>query len=292
MATASRPDLSARSRATPTAGNLRSHDVDARHLASALREVVKGEVRFDDGSRALYATDGSNYRQVPIGVVLPRDKEDVVATVGLCRRYGAPVLSRGGGTSLAGQCCNVAVVMDMSKYLSGVLEIDADRRLARVLPGTVLDDLRKATAPYGLTFGPDPATHTHCTLGGMIGNDSCGIHSVMAARDGDGARVADNIAELEILTWDGARFRVGRTSDDELRPHRGRREDVVVPSTRAFATSGTATPIASGLGFPTFRVESRATISRSCCRSMDSTWPGPWLVRRAPASRCWRRRST
>ncbi len=105
--------------------------------------TVAGEVRFSDGDRALYATDASNYRQVPIGVVVPRTVEDVVATVAACRRHGAPVLSRGGGTSLAGQCCNVAVVIDWSKYLNRVLEIDPEARTARVQPGCVLDDLRR-----------------------------------------------------------------------------------------------------------------------------------------------------
>src|SRR6476660_4237259 len=131
-------------------------------LSSDLQQAIRCEVRFDAGSRALYATDGSNYRQVPIGVVIPRDVDDVVATVEVCRRHGAPILSRGGGTSLAGQCCNVAVVMDMSKYFNRVLDVDPRRRVARVEPGVVLDTLRAAAKPHGLTFGPDPATHTHC----------------------------------------------------------------------------------------------------------------------------------
>ena len=151
----------------------RTGKVDSGALEQRLRETVTGEVRFSDGDRALYATDASNYRQLPIGVVLPRSIDDVVATVAACREQGVPVLSRGGGTSLAGQCCNVAVVMDFSKYLNEVLEIDADRRFARVQPGVVLDDLRDAANEHGLTFGPDPATHNHCTLGGMIGNNSC-----------------------------------------------------------------------------------------------------------------------
>src|SRR5687767_14776036 len=92
-----------------------AHDLDARALADELRAELRGEVRFDAGSRALYATDASNYRQVPIGVVLPRDRDDVIATVAACRRHGAPLLARGGGTSIPGQCCNVAVVMDLSR---------------------------------------------------------------------------------------------------------------------------------------------------------------------------------
>jgi FAD/FMN-containing dehydrogenase/Fe-S oxidoreductase len=188
----------------------KSAQVDAEGLAEALRAEVRGEVRFDRGSRALYATDGSNYRQVPIGVVLPRDVDDVLATVALCREFGAPLLCRGGGTSLAGQCCNVAVILDFSKYMASILEIDPARRVARVQPGVVLDSLRAAAEKHHLTFAPDPATHDRCTLGGMIGNNSCGVHSVMAGK------TDDNIEALEVLTYDGLRMKVGATSRDEL----------------------------------------------------------------------------
>jgi FAD/FMN-containing dehydrogenase/Fe-S oxidoreductase len=190
--------------------------VDRPGLARALSDRVRGEVRFDEGSRALYATDGSNYRQVPIGVVLPRDLDDVVHTVAAAREFGAPVLSRGGGTSLAGQCCNVAVVMDFSKYMRRVLEIDPGRRLARVEPGCVLDDLRHAAEAHGLTFGPDPATHTHCTLGGMLGNNSCGAHSLLCAKHGIGLRTSDNTERLTVLTYDGLGLEVGPVSETEL----------------------------------------------------------------------------
>ncbi|HZS02335.1 MAG TPA: FAD-binding and (Fe-S)-binding domain-containing protein [Chloroflexota bacterium] len=187
-----------------------AREVDAAGLAAALRCELRGEARFDAGSRALYAADASNYRQVPIGVVVPRDVDDVVATVATCRRFGAPLLSRGGGTSLAGQCCNVAVVLDFSKYLHQVLQIDPEQRIARVQPGTVLDTLRAAAERHHLTYGPDPATHNRCTLGGMIGNNSCGVHSVMAGM------TSDNVEELEVLTYDGLRLRVGRTPDAVL----------------------------------------------------------------------------
>src|SRR5687768_14349652 len=120
----------------------------ARQLETELRQRVVGEVRFDAGSRALYATDASNYRQVPIGVVVPRTVEDVLATLETCRRHGAPVLARGGGTSLAGQCCNVALVLDFTKYLGAVLEVDPERRLARVQAGCVLDQLQAAARPF------------------------------------------------------------------------------------------------------------------------------------------------
>ncbi len=185
-------------------------EVDAEALARALHERVRGEVRFDAGSRALYSTDASNYRQLPIGVVVPRDAEDVIAAVSACREHGAPLLSRGGGTSLAGQCCNVAVVLDFSKYMRGIALLDPERRLARVQPGIVLDELRAAAEAHHLTFGPDPATHSRCTLGGMIGNNSCGVHSIMAGK------TEDNVEALDILTYDGLRLTVGRTPDDEL----------------------------------------------------------------------------
>jgi FAD/FMN-containing dehydrogenase/Fe-S oxidoreductase len=173
-------------------------------LAAALRSSIQGEVRFDPGSRALYSTDASNYRQVPIGVVLPRDNDDVLAAISTCREFGAPLLCRGGGTSLAGQCCNVAVVLDFSKYMARILEIDPARRIARVQPGVVLDHLRNAAEKYHLTFAPDPASHDRCTIGGMIGNNSCGVHSVMAGK------TDDNIEALDVVTYDGVRLRVGQ----------------------------------------------------------------------------------
>src|SRR6266853_2836526 len=171
---------------------VRSAQLDASALESALRRHLRGEVRFDSGSRALYATDGSNYRQVPIGVVLPKDTDDVIAAISVCREHSAPVLCRGGGTSLAGQCCNVAVVLDFSKYMAAIMEVDPGRRIARVQPGVILDQLRSAAEKHNLTFGPDPASHSRCTLGGMIGNNSCGVHSVMAGK------TDENIEELEI----------------------------------------------------------------------------------------------
>jgi FAD/FMN-containing dehydrogenase/Fe-S oxidoreductase len=179
-------------------------------LAAELRANIAGEVRFDDGSRALYAVDGSNYRQTPIGVVIPRTIEDVIQTVALARKFGAPILARGGGTSLAGQSCNIAVIIDFSKYLNQILEFNAEEKYAWVQPGVVLDHLRKRANLHDLTFGPDPSTHEYCNLGGMIGNNSCGVHSMMAGR------TVDNVIELDILTYDGVRMRVGPTSDAEF----------------------------------------------------------------------------
>ena len=177
---------------------------DASGLAEALRAQIRGDVRFDAGSRALYATDASNYRQVPIGVVCPHDVDDVLVAISLCREFGAPLLCRGGGTSLSGQCCNVAVVLDFSRHMARILEIDPERRIARVQPGVVLDNLRNAAEKHHLTFGPDPASHDRCTIGGMIGNNSCGVHSVMAGK------TDENIEELDVVTYDGVRMKVGQ----------------------------------------------------------------------------------
>ena len=185
--------------------------IDVRSLRRALEEGVRGEVRFDAGHRSIYSHDSSNYRQPAVGVVLPRDAEDVIAAVAACREHGAPVVSRGCGTSLAGQTCNVAVVIDHSKYLREIHDVDAERGSASVEPGVIRDQLSDLTErEHGLTFAPDTSTHAYATLGGMIGNNSCGTHSVMAGR------TADNVYELEVVTYDGERMRVGETSEDEL----------------------------------------------------------------------------
>ena len=178
-----------------------------KELQAALAAAVAGEVRFDAGARAAYASEASNYRQVPIGVILPRSAEDVMAALAVCRAHGAPVLARGGGTSMCGQSVNVAVVIDCSKYMDRVLSIDAATKSARVEPGVVCDSLSAAAAGHGLVFGPDPATHSRCTLGGMIGNNSCGAHSVMAGK------TVENIEALEVATYDGARFWCGPTDE-------------------------------------------------------------------------------
>ncbi|MGA8004650.1 MAG: FAD-binding and (Fe-S)-binding domain-containing protein, partial [Burkholderiales bacterium] len=183
---------------------------DPKRLQAELARAVAGEVRFDAGARAAYSADASNYRQVPIGVVLPRSVEDIVAATAVCRAHGVPILARGGGTAQNGQSVNVAVVIDCSKYLNRVLEIDPQARRARVEPGAVCDALRDAAERHRLTFAPDPATHSRCTLGGMIGNNSCGPHSVMAGK------TVENIERIEVLTYDGARFWCGPTSDEEL----------------------------------------------------------------------------
>jgi FAD/FMN-containing dehydrogenase/Fe-S oxidoreductase len=182
----------------------------AAQLEQELKQNIKGEVRFDRASRAMYSTDGSNYRQIPIGLVVPRDADDVVVAMAACRKYGAPVLSRGAGTSLAGQCCNVAVVLDFTKYMNKILELNPKQGFARVQPGVVLDTLRAQAEVFKLTFAPDPSTHNRCTIGGMIGNNSCGTHSLL------GGKTVDNVEELLILLYDGTQIRVGPTTGDDL----------------------------------------------------------------------------
>ncbi|HZP54044.1 FAD-binding and (Fe-S)-binding domain-containing protein [Actinocrinis sp.] len=178
-------------------------------LESALREALRGDVEFGSSTRAVYATDSSNYRQVPIGVVFPRDEADVASTLTICARFEVPVLGRGGGTSLAGQGCNEAVIVDFSRYMTAILEIDPAARIARVQPGVVLDDLRRAAEAHGLTFGPDPATHAWCTLGGMIGNNSCGTHALFAGK------TVDNVERLRVVAYGGERYEFGSYDDGQ-----------------------------------------------------------------------------
>lgn len=185
-------------------------------LAEALDRAIDGEVRFDAGTRALYATDASNFRQPPIGVVIPRTIDAVVATHRVCAVHDVPLLSRGAGTSLSGETVNHAVVIDFSKYLHAVLDIDVDSRHARVQPGAINDVVNHHARRHGLVFGPDPSTHAYCTIGGNVGNNSCGVHSLHARFAGGGSRTSDNVASLEVLTYDGERMAVGPTSNEEF----------------------------------------------------------------------------
>jgi FAD/FMN-containing dehydrogenase/Fe-S oxidoreductase len=172
-------------------------------LEARLREVVRGEVRFGVAARALVTMDASNYRRVPSGVVAPRDADDVAAVLAVCREQGVPVVARGGGTSIAGQATGAGVVLDFTRYMNRLVSVDADARTAVVQPGLVLDRLQEAAAPHGLRFGPDPSTHSRCTLGGMIGNNSCGSHSVAWGT------TADSVRELDVVTGRGERLRLG-----------------------------------------------------------------------------------
>lgn len=173
-------------------------------LARDLRAAVRGEVAFDATARALTTMDASNYRRVPLGVVAPRDAADTAAALAVCRAHGVPVVPRGGGTSIAGQATGTGVVLDLTRHLRSVVELDPASRTAVVQPGVVLDDLRAAAAPHGLTFGPDPSTHSRCTLGGMIGNNSCGSHSVAWGT------TADNAHALTVARYGGDTLRLER----------------------------------------------------------------------------------
>lgn len=185
-------------------------DIDLDAFQRALRRDVAGTVAFDAGTRALYTADASNYRHVPLGVVLPRTVGDVVAAVAACNTYGVPLTTRGGGTSIAGNAIGQGLVIDTSRHLTAIEEIDPQQRTARVQPGVILDDLRAAASVHGLTFGPDPSTHSRCTIGGMIGNNSCGSHSVAWGT------TADNVESLDVLLHDGTRMTVGATGREEL----------------------------------------------------------------------------
>jgi len=185
--------------------------VDLKALERDLRKALRGEVRFDAGTRAIYSHDSSNYRQHPLGVVIPETTDEIVTAIAICHEHAAPVLPRGCATSLSGETTNRAVVIDVSKRLRKIIEIDQDRHVARVEPGVIRDQLSNITEErFDLTFAPDTSTHEYATFGGMIGNNSCGIHSVMAGR------TSDNVEELEIVTYDGERMRVGPTSEEEL----------------------------------------------------------------------------
>ncbi len=179
-------------------------------LLAALRERGVGDVAGDRSRRAQYASDASNYRRVPQAVVFPRTRADVIETVAVCREFGAPVTCRGAGTSTSGQAVGSGVVLDFSRFYHRLLGVDAGARRAVVEPGIVLDDLQAAAAPHGLRFGPDPSTHSRCTIGGMIGNNACGSHSLAWGR------TADNVVELEVLTYRGTVLTIGEMTQAEI----------------------------------------------------------------------------
>ncbi|WP_435216756.1 FAD-binding and (Fe-S)-binding domain-containing protein [Streptomyces sp. bgisy034] len=173
-------------------------------LEAELRKAVQGEVRFDVTARALTTMDASNYRRVPLGVVAPHDADDVATVLRVCRDHMVPVVARGGGTSIAGQATGTGIVLDFTRHMNRLVSLDPDTRTAVVQPGLVLDRLQEAAAPHGLRFGPDPSTHSRCTLGGMIGNNSCGSHSVAWGT------TADSVRELDVISARGERLRLGQ----------------------------------------------------------------------------------
>ena len=191
-----------------------------------LRRRVEGDVRFDAAAQAIYSTDASNYRRIPVGVVIPRHQGDVINALELARDNAMPILARGAGTGLAGQTCNAALVLDFSKYMNAVQRIDASRRLALVEPGVVQSQLNAALAADGLFFAPDPTTKDRCTIGGMIGNNSCGAHSAAYGK------TADNLAAMEVLLYDGTRLTLGDTDAAFGTPDGGGRSAALLATLR------------------------------------------------------------
>src|ERR1700748_2305498 len=176
---------------------------DNSAFAMRLARNIRGEVLFDRASRGRYSTDASIYQMEPVGVIVPETIDDVVAAMAIAREEGVPVLPRGGGTSQCGQTVNRALVIDCSKHLRRILNIDAEARTALVEPGLVLGHLNAALRPHGLFFPVDPSTHARCTIGGMAGNNSCGGKSIRYGL------MADNVAAIDAILADGARFRFG-----------------------------------------------------------------------------------
>lgn len=217
--------------------------------------------------------DASNYRRVPTAVVAPRDAEDVAAALRVCREHGVPVVPRGAGTSIAGQATGVGVVLDFTRHMRRIVSLDAAARTAVVQPGVILDDLRAAAGKHGLTFGPDPSTHSRCTLGGMIGNNSCGSHSVAWGT------TADSVRELELLTYGGEQVRAGRGTGPTgaptgLPPRLRDGVKALVDGQLALLRTG----------YPDLPAGSPATPWTRCCPKRAPTWPVPSPAARAPSA--------
>ena len=183
-------------------------DVQPGELAERLRKAGLAEVDTSPRRRAEYSSDASNYRVVPAAVAFPRSADDLAAALSVCRELGVPLTGRGAGTSIAGNALSAGLVLDTSRHLNKVLLVDPQARTAVVEPGAVLDAVTKAAAPFGLRFGPDPSTHSRCTVGGAIGNNACGSRALRYGRS------ADNVAALDVLTGGGLRFTAGRSGKD------------------------------------------------------------------------------
>jgi len=179
-------------------------------LAGALRKAGVPDVDAAPRRRAEYSSDASNYRVVPEVVAFPRHTDEIVAALGVCRELGVPLVPRGGGTSIAGNALSTGLVLDLSRHLNRVVEVDPEARTAVAEPGAVLDDISAAGAPYGLRFGPDPSTHARATIGGSIGNNACGARALRYGR------TADNVVALDVVTGTGVRFTARRYGRDDV----------------------------------------------------------------------------
>ena len=181
--------------------------VDFGAFATELQKNIAGDVRFDDLTRELYSTDASNYRITPLGVVIPRDINDVIAAHQIAYKHRVPILPRGGGTALAGQSVGVAMVIDFSRYIRRVTSVNAEARTVRVQSGLVLADLNKQISPLGLMFGPDPASASRATIGGIVGNNSTGAHSILYGM------ASDHVRSMDVLLSDGTRATFDKTTN-------------------------------------------------------------------------------
>src|SRR5262249_47444807 len=179
-------------------------------IVGELKRSIEGDVRFDKGTLTVYSTDASNYRQIPIGMIAPRHDGDVATALRIARENTLPILARGGGTSLAGQATNAALVLDFSKFMNRIVAVDLQRRTALVEPGVVQSQLNDALASSDLFFAPDPATKHRCTTGGMVGNNSCGAHSAAYGK------TVDNVEAIEALLYDGTRLTLGGPMTDQM----------------------------------------------------------------------------
>ena len=189
---------------TTTAAGAPEQTVNQGELTAALRAAGLAEVETSSRRRAEYSSDASNYRVVPEVVAFPRSADEIIAALAVCRELNAPIVTRGGGTSIAGNALSAGLVLDLSKHLNRVVAVDPGQLTATVEPGTVLDDITAAAAPHGLRFGPDPSTHSRATIGGAIGNNACGSRALRYGR------TADNVIALDVLTGAGTRFTAGR----------------------------------------------------------------------------------
>ncbi len=208
-------------------------DFQPGELAARLRKAGLTEIDTSARRRAEYSSDASNYRVVPLVVAFPRSAEDMIAALDVCRELGVPLAGRGAGTSIAGNALSAGLVLDTSRHLNRVLAVDPERRAAVVEPGAVLDSVTAAAAPYGLRFGPDPSTHSRCTIGGAIGNNACGSRALRYGRS------ADNVLALDVLTGAGLRFTAGRYGKDE--PSGGAGEAPLLAGLRALVGGNLAT---------------------------------------------------
>jgi FAD/FMN-containing dehydrogenase/Fe-S oxidoreductase len=179
-------------------------------LERELRKIIRGDVRFDAASKLLYSTDASMYQMEPVGIVIPRDIEDVQAAFELARKHHVAFLPRGGGTSLTGQTVNHALVLDFSRFMNHILEVNGEEKWVRVQPGVVQDELNHYVRPMSLLFGPDTSTSNRATIGGMLGNNSGGSHSIAYGL------TVDHVLEITVLLSDGSRAVFGEITPDEF----------------------------------------------------------------------------